>query len=204
MSNKAFLVLADGSIYHGFTFGAEVDTFGEVVFCTAMTGYQEMLTDPSYAGQILVPTYPLIGNYGINEQDVESAKIQVRGFVVREECLEPSHYLSQKTIHQYLAESDIPGIHGVDTRAITRRLRSSGVMKGMITSNKSPQQALEELGKVPSYGSIDFVKQVTTHTPYRWQPEDSRPLYNIVVLDCGLKYNILRILNRPECSVSHQ
>ncbi|HEY32880.1 MAG TPA: glutamine-hydrolyzing carbamoyl-phosphate synthase small subunit [Dehalococcoidia bacterium] len=202
MSKKAFLALEDGSVHHGFTFGAEVDTFGEVVFCTAMTGYQEMLTDPSYAGQILVPTYPLIGNYGINEQDIESAKIQVRGFVVREVCLEPSHYLSQKTIHQHLAESGIPGIHGVDTRAITRRLRSSGVMMGMITSSKSPQQALEELKKVPSYGSIDFVKQVTTPTSYQWQPEDSAPLYNIVVLDCGLKYNILRILNRLECSVT--
>ena len=93
-----------------------------------------MLTDPSYAGQIVVPTYPLIGNYGINEQDFESNKIQVSGFVVREECLEPSHYLSTKTLHQYLAESAITGISGVDTRAITRRLRSSGVMMGMLTS----------------------------------------------------------------------
>ena len=123
MNKKAFLVLEDGSVHEGNYFGAEADTFGEVVFCTSMVGYQEMLTDPSYAGQILVPTYPLIGNYGINEQDFESAKIQVRGFVVREECLEPNHYLSQKTIHQYLAESGISGIHGVDTRAITRRLR---------------------------------------------------------------------------------
>ena len=116
-----------------------------------------MLTDPSYAGQIVVPTYPLIGNYGINKQDFESNKIQVRGFVVREECLEPSHYLSTKTLHQYLTESGIPGINGVDTRAITRKLRSIGVMMGMLTSDKTPQQALGELGKVPSYGSIDYV-----------------------------------------------
>ena len=108
MSKKAFLALEDGSIHQGYYFGAEADAFGEVVFCTSMVGYQEMLTDPSYAGQIMVPTYPLIGNYGINEQDIESAKIQVRGFVVREQCLQPSHYMSQKTIHQYLAESGIP------------------------------------------------------------------------------------------------
>ena len=196
------MVLEDGSVYEGNCFGAEADAFGEVVFCTSMVGYQEMLTDPSYAGQILVPTYPLIGNYGINEQDFESAKIQVRGFVVREECLEPNHYLSQKTIHQYLAESGISGIHGVDTRAITSQLRSAGVMMGMITSNKTPQEALEELRKVPSYGSIDFVKQVTTQAPYQWQPQDSASIYHIVVLDCGLKYNILRILNCLGCSVT--
>ncbi len=202
MSKKAFLALEDGSIHEGYSFGAEVDAFGETVFCTSMIGYQEMLTDPSYAGQILVPTYPLIGNYGINEQDFESAKIQVRGFVVREECPKPNHYLSQKTVHQYLAESNIPGIQGVDTRAITRRLRSAGVMMGMITSNKAPQQALEELQKVPSYGSIDFVKQVTTQAPYQWRPEGSPLKYRIVVLDCGLKYNILRILNHLGCSVT--
>ncbi len=202
MSKKAFLVLEDSSVYQGYCFGADIDTFGEVVFCTSMIGYQEMLTDPSYTGQILVPTYPLIGNYGINEQDSESAKIQVRGFVVREQCLTPSHYMSQKTIDQYLAQSSISGIYGVDTRALARRLRSAGVMMGMITSNKTPQQALEELQKMPSYGSIDFVKQVTTQTPYHWQPEDSTSIYNIVVLDCGLKYNILRILNRLGCSVT--
>jgi len=202
MSKKAILVLADGSAHEGYSFGAETDSFGEVVFCTSMIGYQEMLTDPSYAGQILVPTYPLIGNYGINEQDCESARIQVRGFVVREECLEPSHYLSQKTLHQYLAESGIPGIYGIDTRAITRRLRSAGVMMGMITSDKTPQQALEELKRVPNYGSIDFVKQVTTQTPYRWQAVDSALLHHVVALDCGLKYNILRILNRLGCSVT--
>ena len=145
MNTKAFLALEDGSIYHGYTFGAEVDAFGEVVFCTSMAGYQEMLTDPSYAGQILVPTYPLIGNYGVNDQDVESARIQVKGFVVREECAKPSHYLSRKNIHRYLTESDIPGIQGVDTRAITHRLRSAGVMMGIITSDKTATQALEEL-----------------------------------------------------------
>src|SRR5512142_2130392 len=122
MNKHARLVLADGSVYEGNAFGADNDTYGEVVFNTSMIGYQEILTDPSYAGQIVLPTYPLIGNYGINDLDIESRKIQVRGFVVREECIEPSHYLSGKTIHQYLNDNRIPGIWGVDTRAITRKL----------------------------------------------------------------------------------
>ena len=203
MAKRATLVLEDGSIYEGYTFGAEADAYGEVVFNTSMTGYQEMLTDPSYAGQILVPTYPLIGNYGINEQDFESNKIQVRGFVVREECYQPNHYLSTDTIHQYLAEGGIPGISGVDTRAITRKLRSSGVMMGIITSDKTPQQALEQLQKAPGYGTTDFVKQVTTDTPYQWEPEstDTDSLSKIVVLDYGLKYSILRILRGMGCTI---
>ncbi len=204
MDKKAILVLEDGSVYQGYTFGAEADAYGEVVFNTSMTGYQEMLTDPSYAGQIVVPTYPLIGNYGINEQDFESNKIQVRGFVVREECYQPSHYLSTGTLHQYLVESGIPGISGVDTRAITRKLRSSGVMMGIISSDKTPQEALEQLQKAPAYGTTDFVKQITTDAPYQWEPESteetSQSLSKIVVLDYGLKYSILRILCSMGCS----
>ncbi len=200
------MVLADGSVYEGCTFGAGADAYGEVVFNTSMIGYQEMLTDPSYAGQILVPTYPLIGNYGINEQDFESKKIQVRGFVVREECCQPNHYLNTGIIHEFLAEDGIPGIYGVDTRAITRKLRSAGVMMGMITSDKTPQQALEELKKVPGYDTVDFVKEVTTDAPYQWEPEStndkSQSLCKIVALDCGLKYNILRILSRMGCAVT--
>ena len=145
MKKQAYLVLADGSFYEGFSFGGETDTFGEVVFNTSMIGYQEMLTDPSYAGQILVPTYPLIGNYGVNDEDNETNRIQVRGFVVREECLQPSHYLNKKTIHEYLRDENIAGIYGLDTRAITRKLRSVGVMMGMITSSMTPDQALAEL-----------------------------------------------------------
>jgi len=204
MTKKAILVLEDGSVYEGYAFGAETDTYGEVVFNTSMTGYQEMLTDPSYAGQIVVPTYPLVGNYGTSQQDFESNKIQMSGFVVREACLEPNHYLSSKSIHEYLAESGIPGIYGVDTRAITRKLRSAGVMMGMITSDKTPPQALAELKKLPDYGSIDFVRQVTTEAPYQWpaDPADANPSLNIVVLDCGLKYNILRLLSRMGCSVT--
>ena len=205
MTKKVILVLEDGSVYEGYSFGAEAGAYGEVVFNTSMVGYQEMLTDPSYAGQIVVPTYPLIGNYGVNEQDFESDKIQVRGFVVREECLEPNHYLSTKTIHEYLAESGIPGIYGVDTRAITRKLRSAGVMMGIITSDKTPQQALEELQTLPRYGETDFVKQVTTDAPYQWEPEPSQaasPPCKTVVLDLGLKYSILHTLCRMGCAVT--
>jgi len=204
MNKKAILVLEDGSVYEGYAFGAETTAYGEVVFNTSMVGYQEMLTDPSYAGQIVVPTYPLIGNYGINELDFESKKIQVRGFVVRENCSQPNHYLSISTLHEFLAKSGIPGISGVDTRSITRKLRSVGVMMGVITSDKTPQQAQEELKKVPDYGSIDFIREVTTEAPYRWEPPSteasSTPLSHIVVLDCGLKYNILRNLRQIGCT----
>jgi len=206
MSKKAILVLEDGTVYQGDTFGTEADAYGEVVFNTSMTGYQEMLTDPSYAGQIVVPTYPLIGNYGINSEDSESRKIQVRGFVVREECLEPNHYLGEKTIDEFLKDYHTPGICGVDTRAITRRLRSAGVMMGIITSDKTPDEALQKLKSLPSYGSVDYVREVSTEAPYQWplDPKEKAPetLYKIVVLDCGLKYNILRILSRLGCGVT--
>ena len=203
MTRRAILVLEDGSVYEGFSFGAEADTIGEAVFNTSMIGYQEMLTDPSYAGQIVIPTYPLIGNYGTNEQDIESNKIQVKGFVVREECQQPNHYLNDKTIHEYLARSNIPGIFGVDTRAITRKLRSFGVMMGMITSAKTPQQALEEIKNSPGYGETDFVRQVSTEKPYCWESAlEGEPPAKIVALDCGLKYNIIRLLCQRGCQVT--
>jgi carbamoyl-phosphate synthase small subunit len=198
MTKTAILVLADGSVYEGYSFGAETDSTGEAVFNTSMAGYQEMLTDPSYAGQILIPTYPLIGNYGTNNEDNESRRIQVRGFVVREECHQPSHYLKNKTVNEYLRDGGIPGIWGVDTRAITRRLRSAGVMMGMITSTLTPAQALEAIKKAPDYGSIDFVREVTTEKQYEWQDGD-KARFHVVVLDCGLKFNILRLLARHGC-----
>ncbi len=203
MMKRAILVLEDGSVYEGLAFGAEADACGEVVFNTSMTGYQEMLTDPSYAGQIVVLTYPLIGNYGTNEQDIESNRIQVSGFVVREQCELPHHYLNTKTLHEYLAEAGIPAIHGVDTRAITRKLRSAGVMMGMLTTSKTPAQALDEIRSQPNYGSIDFVRQVSTKQPYTWEPQRvASPPINIVALDCGLTYNILRILSRLGCRIT--
>ena len=203
MDKKAYLVLADGSVYEGQTFGAETDAYGEVVFNTSMTGYQEILTDPSYAGQIVLPTFPLIGNYGINREDVESRRIQVRGFIVREECLLPNHYLSNETLDRYLADAGIPGISGVDTRAITRKLRSMGVMMGVITSSMTPEKALESLRRQSDYGTFDFVKEVTTSKSYEWEPDSELPKrYHIVTYDCGLKYNILRQLRQRGCQVT--
>jgi carbamoyl-phosphate synthase small subunit len=198
MPEQAILVLADGSVFEGYAFGAEADAVGEAVFNTSMAGYQEMLTDPSYAGQILIPTYPLIGNYGTNGQDIESRRIQVKGFVVREECDLPNHYLNDGTVHSYLAAGGVPGIWGVDTRAITRRLRSAGVMMGMITSTKTPTEALEAIKAAPDYGSIDFVRDVTAGAPFEW-PDNGDPKHRVVALDCGLKYNILRLLTRHDC-----
>ncbi|MDD4859862.1 MAG: glutamine-hydrolyzing carbamoyl-phosphate synthase small subunit [Dehalococcoidales bacterium] len=201
MNKKALLVLADGSTYEGYSFGTETNAIGEAVFNTSMIGYQEMLTDPSYAGQIVVPTYPLIGNYGTNAADNESRKIQVQGFVVREECAQPNHYLNKKTLHDYLTEGGAPGIRGVDTRAITRKLRSFGVMMGIITSTKSPAEALAALKNAPNYGTIDFVRQVSTEKAYEWEAADGASK-KIVALDCGLKFNILRCLARRGCRVT--
>lgn len=197
MAKKAILVLEDGSIYEGHCFGADVQGYGEVVFNTSMTGYQEVLTDPSYAGQIVVLTYPLIGNYGINPDDFESKRIQVSGFVVREDCHKPSHWQSTSTLSEFLAENVIPGIGGVDTRALTRRLRSAGVMMGTITSDETREQALKRLKGMPRYDDVDFVKKVSTEAPYHWDPspgEDSPNKYHIVTIDCGLKYSTLRIM----------
>jgi carbamoyl-phosphate synthase small subunit len=205
VAKKAILVLADGSVYEGHTFGAEVRGYGEVVFNTSMTGYQEILTDPSYAGQIVVLTYPLIGNYGINPEDIESRRIQVRGFVVREDCDKPSHWQSTGTLNEYLEKAGIPGIGGVDTRSITRKLRSVGVMMGTITSDETAEEALQRLKSVPRYDDIDFVKGVSTESLYLWNPlsqSDLASKYHIVVVDGGLKYNILRILRGMDCKVT--
>ena len=201
MSDKALLVLEDGSVFTGQAFGAPGRTYGEVIFDTAMAGYQEMLTDPSCAGQIVVLTYPLIGNYGINDIDIESKRIQVRGLVVREECEMPSHWQSKGTLHEYLASQGIAGIAGVDTRALTRRLRSAGVMMGTITADETPEEALARLRGLPAYGTVDFVRQVSTEEPYDWEEPDVARRH-IVVVDIGLKYNILRLLRDRGCRVT--
>ena len=199
----AFLVLEDGSVFPGEAFGADAGGHGEVVFNTGMTGYQEVLTDPSYAGQLVTLTYPLVGNYGINREDFESRHIQVAGLIVREHCDRPSHGGSRWTIHQYLESQGIPGISGVDTRAITRRLRSQGVMAGVIT-RESPEFGHTRLAEEPKYDDIDFVRTVTTDKQYPWdQPplEPGAPGHRIIVTDCGLKYNILRLLRNRGCQV---
>ena len=198
----AYLVLQDGSAFQGEAMGAEAIANGEVVFNTSMTGYQEMLTDPSYAGQIVMPTYPLIGNYGTNQQDVESARVQVAGFVVREECETPSHYDNAGRLHDFLAGSGTAGISGVDTRAITRRIRSQGVMMGSITSTETPEQALARLQAEPVYDAVDFVQSVTTRRAYRWKESAKATGPRIAVVDCGVKYNILRMLTKRGCKVN--
>ncbi|MBM4405999.1 MAG: glutamine-hydrolyzing carbamoyl-phosphate synthase small subunit [Chloroflexi bacterium] len=202
MADKAYLILEDGAIFEGTAFGAAVEVVGEVVFNTSMTGYQEMLTDPSYGGQIVMPTYPLIGNYGINADDFESRRIQVRGFIVREDCEEPSHYQSERTLHEYLLAQGVPGIAGADTRAVTRRLRTRGVMMGMVTRD-APDAALKRLQNAPRYGNTDFVKLVTTEAPYAWKepPHGEAPPLSITVVDMGVKYNILRNLQSRGCRV---
>ena len=199
MSKRAFLALEDGSIYEGYSFGVEETTYGEVVFNTSMFGYQEMLTDPSYAGQILVLTYPLIGNYGISEGDFESKQVQVRGLIVREHCSAPSHWQSTNTLDEFMKVNGISALSGVDTRAITRRLRLAGAMMGIISSEMKPEDALEELKHLPHYDFTDFVDQVSTKETYVRQSSDNGHLYHIAVIDCGVKYNILHLLNRLGC-----
>ena len=207
------MVLEDGSSYEGIRLGAEGEAVGEVVFNTSMTGYQEMLTDPSYGGQILVPTYPLIGNYGVNPEDSESGRIQVNGFVVRQDCDEPSHPLSTGTVHDYLLANGIPGVAGVDTRAIARKLRSRGVMMGIVTPREDAVAALDVLRASPRYGEVDVVSEVSTDEAYEWDgaagaasvrsldPRAERRGPLIVVTDYGVKLNILRCLYRRGCGV---
>ncbi len=206
MNGEAYLVLEDGSVYQGEPFGARGTAYGEVVFNTSMTGYQEILTDPSYAGQIVVATYPLIGNYGVNPHDAESRRIQVAGYVVRQQATYPSHYGSTGNINDYLGAQRVPGICGVDTRAITRRLRSAGAMMGCVTSEKSPEEALESLKDVPRYVDVDYVASVTTEEPYVWRGEngakEATATCRIVVTDCGVKYSILRHLQARGASVT--
>jgi carbamoyl-phosphate synthase small subunit len=209
LTDRAYLVLEDGAVYEGQAFGAREAATGEVVFNTSMTGYQEALTDPSYAGQMLVLTYPIQGNYGTNARDDESRRVQVRAFIVREHCAAPSHRLMTASLHEYLLERGVPAISGIDTRALTRRLRSAGVMMGAIAHDEAPELVLARLRDLPRYGAIDLVPSVSSPSPFAWPPEgvyapapangDLR--YRVVVVDLGVKYNIMRSLRRLGCDV---
>jgi carbamoyl-phosphate synthase small subunit len=201
---KALLVLEDGTSFAGTSFGAAGRTEGEVVFSTAMTGYQEMLTDPSFAGQVLVLTYPLAGNYGINGEDVESKRIQVRGLVVHEACDTPSHWRSDMTLHDYLLSEGVPAIAGIDTRALTRRLRNAGVMMGTITTDETAHEALNRLRSATRYDDTNLVEDVSTDQPYSWPEEDgqSASARHIVIVDSGVKYNIMRLLAQRGCRIT--
>jgi len=207
---RALLVLADGRTFEGVGVGAAGHATGEVVFNTSMSGYQEALTDPSYRGQILTATFPLQGNYGIDEFSDESREVQVRGFVVREMTDLPSHWRSRSTLHQYLAERGIPAIAEVDTRALTRHLRSRGVVMGTITRDETAEEALARLRREPDYAEIDYVATVSTREPYQFRdprvvlelPEDGSAPPHIVVLDLGVKRNIMRLLRQRGAAVT--
>ncbi len=197
----ALLVLADGSVFPGTSVGATGFASGEVVFNTSMTGYQEMLTDPSYAGQILVLTYPLIGNYGIDERVEESARIQPTGLVVREAALRPSHLRSHMSLKEFLVRRGVVAIEGIDTRAVTRRIRISGVMPGTITTSESPSEALARLRSMTGYDNVNWVDSVTTDHVFDWNTPTGEGRHKVALLDGGVKRNIMRSLEERGCSV---
>ncbi len=202
MTREAVLVLQDGTVYHGHAFGHTGETLGEVCFNTGMTGYQEVLTDPSYCGQIVTMTYPHIGNYGVNDEDIESERIQVAGFIVREGCERPSNYRATSSLPDYLDREGIVGIQGIDTRALTRRLRSKGAMNGIISSSgRSVEELLAELKTHPSMAGRDLARIVTCEKQYAW-PADDAPRYRVAALDFGIKHNILRLLSAHGCDVT--
>lgn len=195
----AILYLEDGASFRGVTLSETGETIGEAVFNTALSGYQEILTDPSYTGQIVVMTYPLIGNYGVNEQDIESDKVHVKGFVVKEFARRHSNWRANKSLIDYLNENKIIAIQGVDTRALTRHLRDKGAMKAIIsTTDFDPKSLAKKLQASPSMEGADFVKDVSTKKKYVWKAKGTRK-YKIAAIDCGIKFNILRILANLGC-----
>ncbi|AFZ22846.1 carbamoyl-phosphate synthase small subunit [Cylindrospermum stagnale PCC 7417] len=211
----ALLVLADGTTYRGWSFGALGTAIGEVVFNTGMTGYQEVLTDPSYRGQIVIFTYPELGNTGVNPEDEESSHPQVRGAIARNICHRPSNWRSTQSLPDYLKQQHIPGIYGIDTRNLTRKIRTSGAMNGGIsTAILDEAELLEQVQAAPNMAGLNLVREVTTSTAYEW----SNPTipawefnqeagvnigesFTVVALDFGVKRNILRRLASYGCRV---
>ena len=214
---RALLALEDGTIFEGRSFTGHGETLGEVVFNTSMSGYQEILTDPSYCGQMVTMTYPLIGNYGVNDEDVESERIQVKALLVKEYQAYPSNWRSNKRLADYLKENDIPGLEGIDTRAVTRHIRLEGAMKAALSTLDLNRNSLVDKAKnAPDMIGRDLVKEVTCHEPLLWQkdgparleepldqyrwPEASESL-RVVAVDYGVKYNILRSLKKRGCHI---
>ncbi|MCK5579994.1 MAG: glutamine-hydrolyzing carbamoyl-phosphate synthase small subunit [Candidatus Omnitrophica bacterium] len=201
----AILYLEDGASFTGQALATTGETAGEIVFNTSMSGYQEILTDPSYSGQIVMMTYPLIGNYGINEDDVESKKVHVKGFVVKEFCRRHSNFRATQSLIDYLNENNIIAIEGVDTRALTRHIREHGAMKAIIsTDDFDPKSLAAKLAAYPSMEGSDWVKEVSTPEKYVWKAagdKADKPLFRVAAIDCGIKFNILRIFNRLGCEV---
>ena len=215
---RALLALEDGKYFEGESFGATGTRVGEICFNTAMTGYQEVLTDPSYRGQIVAMTYPLIGNYGTNALDQESREPHVRGFVIEELSEIPSNWRSESSLEDYLSRWNIPGVQGIDTRALTRHLRERGAMKACLTTEAlSEKEAVARANEGEGVIGMDYVREVTTRAPYEWDPDDTlsanwsvasgsaeaivrQPLppvrHRVVAYDFGIKENILRSLRR--------
>lgn len=200
--SKAVLMLQNGEIFRGKSFGAEGETTGEVVFNTSMTGYQEILTDPSYFGQMVTMTYPEIGNYGVNRADTESDKVQASGFIVREYSKAYSNYRAEKSLGEYLIENQIVAIEGIDTRRLTRILRNSGAMNGIISTIDFDEKSLKDkLSEVPPMSGQDLVPYVTIEKAERFGREISGGLH-VVALHGGIKTNILRLLNEAGCNIT--
>jgi carbamoyl-phosphate synthase small subunit len=204
----ARLLLSDGTVYTGVSLGAINDAVGEVVFNTAMTGYQEILTDPSYYGQLITMTYPQIGNYGINSLDVESRKIFASGFIIREYSSVYSHWQAEMSLDEYLKFYGCAGIAEIDTRALTRRLRDFGAQMGMISASNTPNEVLlNQLRSHPTLVGRDIVKEVMNDKQYDWDSADAgssqneKKQYKVAVYDFGVKYSILRQLSRVGCAV---
>lgn len=204
---KAILLLEDGTVFEGEGFGAQGEAFGEVVFNTSFTGYQEIITDPSYKNQIVTMTYPLIGNYGVNDEDIESPRPWLEGFVVKELSAIRSNWRSTMGLDEYLKKYNIAGIQGIDTRALTRHLRLEGAMQGVVSTKDFDRDSLmKKLESAPRLVGVDLVKEVTCKEPYEWSGDrversGDRKKYKVVVLDCGVKFNILRNLVRVGCKV---
>jgi len=212
---KAILALADGKIFEGKAFGAIGEVSGEVVFNTSMTGYQEILTDPSYRGEIVTMTYPQIGNYGVNKEDVESCKPFLSGFIVKESCPFPSNFRSEMTLDAYLKENNVVGIEGIDTRALVRHIRTIGAQVGVLSSvDSDPQSLIEKARQAPGLVGRDLVKEVTCDTAYDtcegvWKLGEgyadcstAQTSYKVVAYDFGIKRNILRNLVSAGCAVT--
>ena len=210
---QSYLILANGQVFRGQSIGCPGTTIGEVVFATGMVGFEETLTDPSYYGQIITQTYPLIGNYGMNSEDVESGKIWAKGYIVREACKTPSNFRSEETLDAFLKKNGIIGIEGIDTRSLTRTLRESGVMNGAITTEFDPDAEPEKkaalMPAITAYAVTEAVAAVTCAAPKTFEPttnvidgrEVETPLH-VALLDLGCKNNIVRCLQKRGCRVT--
>ena len=214
---KAILALEDGTIFTGRSFTGHGETVGEVVFNTSMSGYQEILTDPSYCGQMVTMTYPLIGNYGINDQDIESERIQVKALIVKEYQEYPNNWRSQGNLSDYLKANNIPGLEGIDTRALTRHIRLQGAMKAALsTLDPDPDSLVEKARQSPDMEGMDLVMEVTCREPMLWQDgslvkldggldqfrwPDKPGAFRVVAMDYGVKLNILRSLEKRGCTI---